>query len=139
MQAEAECLATELQEAEDHGADPELISGVEAQAAEALRTMKEACNKLQELRKDRGYGKPGTTAANSGGAKGSNVPAARKASGRYPCFDCNQHGHWAGDRECPKPGAGLGRKLSPSAKAKVQPPQVRVTEALQADQIMLAQ
>ena len=45
LQAEVECLATELQEAEDHGADPDLICGVEAdfeQADEALVTMKEA-------------------------------------------------------------------------------------------------
>ena len=138
LQAEVECLATELQEAEDHGADANLIAGVEAdfeQAAEALVTMKEARNKLQELRKDRGFNKPATGASNSSSLKGANVPAARKASGRHPCFDCNQHGHWAGDRECPKPGAGLGRKSLPAAKAKVAPRQVRVTEALQADHV----
>ena len=138
LQAEVECLATELQEAEDHGADADLIAGVEAdfeQAAEALVTMKEARNKLQELRKDRGFNKPATGASNSSSLKGANVPAARKASGRHPCFDCNQHGHWAGDRECPKPGAGLGRKSLPAAKAKVAPHQVRVTEALQADHV----
>ena len=50
LEAGVECLATELQEAEDHGADPDLMSGVETdfeQAAEALVTMKEARSKLQ--------------------------------------------------------------------------------------------
>ncbi|CAK9106138.1 Uncharacterized protein SCF082_LOCUS49439 [Durusdinium trenchii] len=133
LQSEAECLATELQAAEEQGADPDLLQSVEAdfeQAAEALVTMKEARSKLQELRKDRGFGKP-SPGGPAGGAKNAGVPAARKASGRHPCFDCNQHGHWAGDKECPKPGAGLGRK--PLAVAKAKPRQVRVTEALHAE------
>ena len=134
LQSEVECLATELQEAEEQGADHEAIASVEAdfeQAAEALVTMKEARSRLQEIRKDRGFGKPAT-------ASGKDVPAARKASGRHPCFDCLQHGHWAGDKECPRPGAGLGRKNSAgkgsgAGGGKGKPRQVRVAEVLLSD------
>ena len=72
-------------------------------AAEALVTMKEARTKLADVRKDRGYGK----ASGDAGAK-KFVPgaaASRKASGKHPCFDCGKTGHWAGDAECPSPGA----------------------------------
>lgn len=37
--------------------------------------------------------------------------SSRKSSGKFPCFDCNMHGHWAGDKECTMPGAGLGRNF----------------------------
>lgn len=40
-------------------------------------------------------------------------------------------GHWAGDPECPKPGAGLGRKGGARPKVK----QVRLAEALQSDHL----
>lgn len=86
LQSEAECLATELQEAEDQGLDPDVLQSVEADfenAAEALVTMKEARSKLQELRKDRGFGKPSSSGSTSAG-KNAGVPAARKASGRHP-------------------------------------------------------
>ncbi|CAK9020086.1 unnamed protein product [Durusdinium trenchii] len=136
IQSEAEVLATELQEAEEQGVDPALLEDMESsfeQAAEALVTMKEAKSRLQEVRKDRGFGKAG---ALGGGRQNAGVPAARKASGKHPCFDCNQHGHWAGDKECPKPGAGLGRKgPAPAAKAKAKVRQVRVTEAFQAEHV----
>ena len=127
MQSEAECLATELQEAEEQGVDRQMLEEVETQfeqAAEALVTMKEARSRLQAVRKDRGFGRPGS---HGGGKSNEGVPAARKASGRYPCFDCNQHGHWAGDKECQKPGAGLGKKQAAKAKAR----QVRVAEVFE--------
>lgn len=124
---EAEVFAAELQEAEDMGVDPTLLEGLEAnleQAAETLVTMKEARSRLQEVRKDRGFGK-------SSGKGGRGGPAAKKASGNHLCFDCNQSGHWAGDPECTKPGQGLGRR---SANPKGKPhKQVRVTETLVAD------
>ena len=127
IQSEAEVFAAELQEAEDYGVDPEILEGLESNlesAAETLVTMKEARSKLQEIRKDRGYGKPGNPAAKS-------QAASRKASGKFPCFDCNMPGHWAGDPECPKPGAGLGRKGGARPKVK----QVRLAEALQSDHL----
>ena len=125
LQGEAECFAAELQHLEESGVEPETLEGLEAnfeRAAEALVTMKEARSKLQEIRKDRGYGKSSLKSS-------SNQPGARKASGKHPCFDCNMHGHWAGYKECTMPGAGLGRKgVSPKAKAK----HVRVAEAFSA-------
>ena len=110
LQAEAEILATEIEEAVDDGIGADLIQDVEdtvESAAEALLTMREARTKLAEVRKDRGYGKASPTSSTS-----SPSPKSKLASkkGKTPCFDCNQLGHWAGDAECPKPGAGLGRK-----------------------------
>ena len=55
LQTQAECFAAELQEAEEMGVTGEDLEGLEQQfeqAAEALVTMKEARNRLQEIRKD---------------------------------------------------------------------------------------
>ena len=71
--------------------------------------MREAKTRLQEVKKDRGYGK-----TDGSDKKGT---AAKKQSGKHPCFDCGLPGHWAGDPECQKPGQNLGRK-SPPKKAK---------------------
>ncbi|CAK9110913.1 unnamed protein product [Durusdinium trenchii] len=135
IQSEAEVLATELHEAEESGVNPEALEELESsfeQAAEALVTMREAKTKLQELRKDRGFGKPGSQ---GGGRSNTGVPAARKASGKHPCFDCGMHGHWAGDKECSRPGAGIGRKgAGKSGGGKVRP--VRIAEVLQADHVL---
>ncbi|CAJ1340125.1 unnamed protein product, partial [Effrenium voratum] len=84
---------TELEAAEEEGVDPEFLDSVEAgfeQAAETLVTMRKARTRLAEVRKDCGYGR----AQDPGGRK---PPAtAEKASGKHPCFDCGQSGHWAG-------------------------------------------
>ena len=128
LQSEAECFAAELQEAEEMGVGTDTLEGLEQNfesAAEALVTMKEARTRLQEIRKDRGYGKTD----NKGGSKGAaSQTASRKSSGKFPCFDCNMHGHWAGDKECTMPGAGLGRKGATSVRPKAK--QVRLAEAL---------
>ena len=128
LQAEAEILACELEEAENEGVDEEIIQNLETNieaAAETLVTMREARQQLASVRKDRGYGK----ASNASGGKGSGKKgqvAARKSSGKHPCFDCGQTGHWAGDDACPTPGAGTARpKGAPKKPAK----QVRVAEA----------
>ena len=115
LQAEAEDLANELDQAEKEGLDAELLTDLESgveQAAESLITMREARGKLAEVRKDRGYGKaPSSTSSSPGkGRPHGNQATARKQSGKHPCWDCLQHGHWAGDPQCPKPGAGLGKK-----------------------------
>ena len=126
LQTEAEAFATELQEAEQLGLDKETLDSLETgfeQTAEALVTMKEARSKLAEIRKDRGYGRIGS------GSKGGGQPSARKSSGRHPCFDCGQHGHWAGDKECSQPGAGLARPKG-GAVGKMRPKQVKLAEAL---------
>ena len=126
LRSEAEVLAAELQEAEDQGIDADVLESIEGsfeQAAETLVTMKEARSKLQEIKKDRGYNKPKASSKFAAA-----TPASKKQSGSHPCFDCMEHGHWAGDPECKRPGAGLGRK--PGAKSKPSK-QVRLTEALE--------
>ena len=132
LQTEAECFAAELQDAEAHGVQSDVLAGMEQrfeQAAEALVTMKEARSQLQAIRKDRGYGKPADAKTGSGkGAAGGQI-SSRKSSGKFPCFDCNQHGHWAGDKECTMPGAGLGRKGGAVGRPKAK--QVRLAEALE--------
>ena len=87
--------------------------------------MREAQVKLAEVRKDRGYKGPGSSASQGVAGKGSGRAsiAAKKASGKHICFDCGQSGHWSGDAECKKPGAGLARPKNKAAK------QVRITEA----------
>ena len=128
LQAEAEVLAAELEEAELEGVDPivltEFEDGVE-RAAETLVTMREARHQLQNVRKDRGYGKANESTFRK---SGSNAADAKKASGRHPCFDCLEHGHWSGDPQCKKPGAGLGRKKTDQGGPKKPMRQVRVTE-----------
>ncbi|CAK9107883.1 unnamed protein product, partial [Durusdinium trenchii] len=127
LQAEAEILATELEEAVDDGIGPDIIQDVEEtveSAAEALLTMREARSKLAEVRKDRGYGKAST------GADSPKGKMANKKS-KLPCFDCNQLGHWAGDPECKNPGAGLGRK-SP----KKHPKSVKVVETMNTEHVV---
>ena len=120
LQTEAEALATELEQAANDGIEEELLDGLEStveSGAEALVSMQEARSKLQQVRKDRGYQGPATSAPAGtqtvkGGQRGRGLgqTALRKQSGKHPCYDCGQHGHWAGDPECPKPGQGLFRK-----------------------------
>ena len=121
LQAEAEQLATDLQELEAGGCEPELLeeleSGVET-AAEALVSMKEARARINDVKKDRGYGKAGAP-KESAKPHGNQVSNQKKVT---RCFDCDQLGHWAGDKSCPRPGAGLGRKNKKDGK------QVMITE-----------
>ncbi|CAE7503333.1 RE2, partial [Symbiodinium sp. CCMP2456] len=129
LQTEVQCLADEIAQAEEEGIDPAFCEALETEieaSAEALVSMREARVKLAEVRKDRGYKGPsvGTSSAASGKGRGKAAIAAKKASGKHLCFDCGLPGHWSGDPECTKPGAGLGR-----AKNKAAPKQVRVTEA----------
>ena len=129
LQAEAEILATEIEEAVEEGVESALLQDVEEtveSAAEALLTMREARQKLAEVKKDRGYGKAGASTTDAKSKVG-----AKKASGKRPCFDCGQPGHWAGDPECSKPGAGLGRK-SPPKKTKA----VKVVETLNTEHLV---
>ena len=107
-------MADEIAQAEEEGIDQShlqaLESGIEA-SAEALVSMREARVKLAEVRKDRGYRGPGLDSSSSAfgaaKAKARAAIAAKKACGKHTCFDCGQAGHWAGDPECKKPGAGL--------------------------------
>ncbi|CAE6915744.1 RE2 [Symbiodinium sp. CCMP2592] len=106
LEAEAEALATELEQAEAEGLEPQMLEQVEGtveSAAEALLTMREARHKLQEVRKDRGFGKASSAPSSP---QSPSRPGFKK---RGVCHDCGQPGHWAGDQGCPKPGAGLAR------------------------------
>lgn len=131
---EAEVLATELEEAAEAGVDPSVLEDMEGSleaAAESLLTMREARSKLQEVRKDRGFGKPSGSSGGKGSKPTGNQIAARKQSDKHRCFDCDLPGHWAGDPQCTKPGAGLGRKNAAKGKGSGGPPrQVKIVEAL---------
>ena len=130
LQMEAECLASELQELEDEGVvEPALIeeleSGVET-AAESLVTMREARTRIAEVRKDRGFGKIGGGKGNKGKKVHGNQATALKSS--TTCWDCGEKGHWAGDSQCARPGAGLHK---PKGKGGTSgPKQVKITESL---------
>ena len=130
LQSEAEVLAAEIEAMEEDGIDQSLIDGLEQgidQAAESLVTMREARNKIAEIKKDRGYGKiPNAKPKMSG-----NQVAAKKS--KTFCWDCGQTGHWSGDDGCPNPGAGL---FKPKAAAKKPIKQVRVTEALNTEHLV---
>ena len=115
LQAEAALLASDLEALEADGCEPELLEELEAGvegAAEALISMREARTKINDVKKDRGYGGAGNGPQAGGGNRlpkphGNQVNARKKTT---RCFDCDLPGHWAGDRECKKPGAGLGAK-----------------------------
>ncbi|CAK9111469.1 unnamed protein product [Durusdinium trenchii] len=133
LQTEAELLAQELQELETEGCDTRVLEDLESgmeQAAESLLTMREARTKIAEVKKDRGYGKPGQPAPLSTKPHGNQVPRQKSAT---KCFDCGEMGHWAGDAGCKAPGAGLAR---PKGKPKSQmTKQVRVTETLNTEHV----
>lgn len=130
LQAEAAQLASDLEALEADGMEPELLeeleSGVE-NAAEALVSMREARAKINDVKRDRGYGRAGVGSASSK-PHGNQV---NKAKLNTKCFDCNQPGHWAGDKECTKPGAGLGKK-----DKKVGGKQVMISESMNTEYVI---
>ena len=114
LKCEAEALAAELDDAADLGIDAETLQEVEEtveNAAEALVTMKEARTKLAEVKRDRGYGRVCPV-------EDKNKSNSKKQKSN--CFNCGLPGRWAGDEECRKPDAKLGRK----------PKQVQIVEAM---------
>ena len=132
LQAEAEILASEIEEALEDGIDASLVQDMEEtveSAADALVTMREARHKLAEVKKDRGYGKVSPTGTSTTSTKAK--VDAKKSSGKYPCFDCGKVGHWAGDSSCSSPGAGIGRKSS-----RKPPKSVRVVETLNTEHVV---
>ena len=107
LETEAEALAAELEQAENEGVDPNMLEQLEGyveNAAEALITMRDAKTRLQEVRRDRGFGKAGP--GPSAGAGGKPSQGFKK---RGVCHDCGLPGHWAGDAACNRPGAGLAK------------------------------
>ena len=130
LQLEAECLASELQEAEEEGIESEVLDQLEMgveRAAESLLTMREARAKLNDVRKDRGFGGKSSGGKGGKGRPSGNQVAAKKNDPSNPCWDCGLPGHWMGDRACQKPGAGLA--MPPGKKAK----QVKIAEAHSAE------
>lgn len=133
LQMEAECLASELQELEDEGVvEPALIeeleSGVET-AAESLVTMREARNRIAEVRKDRGFGKIGGGKGQKGKQPKVHGNQATALKSSTTCWDCGEKGHWAGDSQCTRPGAGLHKPKGKGGNNN-GPKQVKITESL---------
>lgn len=127
LKCEAEALAAELDEAAAGGVGDDVLRDLEESvesAAEALLTMREAKTRLQEVKKDRGFGKASTSSTSV-----TSRTESKKLSGKHPCFDCGEAGHWAGDPQCSRPGAGLARKTTPKKPFK----QVKVVEACAAE------
>ena len=111
LQAEAQLLAEDLQVLEDEGCEPELLEELEAgveSASEALVSMREARARINDVKKDRGYGKSGGGKPAADNKPHGNQVNSQKKNTR--CFDCDMMGHWAGDKACTKPGVKLGRK-----------------------------
>ena len=136
LQAEAEILATELQELEnDEDIDPGLIDELEAgvAAAESLVTMREARSRIAEVKKDRGFGK-------IGGGKGKQTTSKPKAAAKKTgtmCWDCGEYGHWQGDSQCQRPGAGLFKPKGKGTNTTVQK-HVRVSESNNTEHLVQA-
>ena len=134
LQTEAEILAAEIQELDEEGSiEPQLLeeleTGVEA-AAESLVTMREARTKIAEVRKDRGFGKIGGK-GNANKAKQpihGNQSQSKKVNTR--CWDCGEQGHWGGDPQCGRPGAGLYRPKGKGGSNQNATKHVKITEAL---------
>ena len=78
-------------------------------AAEALVSMWEARTRINEVKRDRGYGRSSGQASQSK-PHGHQVNRSKATA---KCVDCNLLGHWAGDKECTKPGAE-GQKAWPA-------------------------
>jgi len=132
LQSEAATLAADLEALEAEGVEPELLeeleTGVES-AAEALVSMREARTKINEVKRDRGYGRSGNAVSQSK-PHGNQV---NRATATTRCFDCNLPGHWAGDKECKKPGAGLGKSEKKPGK------HVMIAEAMNTEYVMPAE
>ena len=137
LQAEAETLANEIQELEaDDSIDPALIDelgcGVEA-AAETLVTMREARHRIAEVKKDRGFGGGKSSGKGKGKQMHGNQSQAKKVNTQ--CWDCGERGHWQGDSQCKRPGAGLFKPKSQSNSGG-PPKQVKITEAMNTEHIV---
>ena len=140
LQAEAETLANEIQELEaDDTIDPALIdelgSGVEA-AAETLVTMREARHRIAEVKKDRGFGGGGGKSSGKGKGKSTHGNQSQAKKVNTMCWDCGERGHWGGDPQCKKPGAGLFKPKSHGASSNNQQKHVKITEAMNTEHVL---
>ena len=140
LQAEAETLAYEIQELEaDDSIDPALIdelgSGVEA-AAETLVTMREARHRIAEVKKDRGFGGSGGKSSGKGKGKQMHGNQSQAKKVNTQCWDCGERGHWGGDPQCKRPGAGLFKPKSQGSSNNSQPKHVKITEAMNTEHVV---
>lgn len=133
IQNEAEVLAAELQELEETGeVDPAVLESLEEgveRAAESLITMREARTKINEIKKDRGFGGKGSSHSASPKSKMTRNQVAHKKA-KTPCLDCGEHGHWAGDPGCLKPGQGLFKPKKDRKEADQRSQACKITETL---------
>ena len=134
LQCEAEVLAAEIQELEescevDTAVLEELEAGVE-QAAESIVTMREAGSCINEIKKDRGFGR---APLNSKLKLNGNQVEKKKT--RTQCWDCGEFGHWGGDAQCSKPGAGLFKPKAAGKRPTAQK-HVKVVESLNTEHVL---
>ncbi|CAL1166460.1 unnamed protein product [Cladocopium goreaui] len=135
LQAEAEVLATEIQELEECGdVDPSILENLEEgveKAAESLVTMREARARINDIRKDRGFGRPG--AGSKMKIHGNQVQKKKTST---QCWDCGEFGHWGGDSQCQKPGAGLFKPKRAAKKPPSPQKHVKVMESLNTEHVV---
>lgn len=134
LQCEAEVLAAEIQELEESGEFDtavleELEAGVE-QAAESLVTMRGARSRINEIKKDRGFGR-----APVGSKLKLNGNQVEKKKTKTHCWDCGEFGHWGGDPQCPKPGAGLHKPKNAGKRPAAQK-HVKVVESFNTEHVL---
>ena len=91
-------------------------------AAESLVTMREARARISDLKKDRGFGLNGNQ--------------VEKKKTRTQCWDCGEYGHWGGDSQCQRPGAGLLKSKGPAKKSSLPEKQVKVVESLNTEHVV---
>lgn len=134
LHCEAEVPAAELQELEESGdidtaVLEELEAGVE-QAAKSLVTMREARSRINEIKKDRGFGR---APLNSRLKLNGNQVEKKKI--KTQCLDCGEFGHWGGDAQCSKPGAGLFKPKAAGKRPTAQK-HVKVVESLNTEHVL---
>ena len=137
-------MAAEIQELEESGdidtaVLEELEAGVE-QAAESLVTMREARSRINEIKKDRGFGRAPTGSklklnGNQVEKKKKKRKKKKKKKIKTQCLDCGEFGHWGGDAQCSKPGAGLFKPKAAGKRPTAQK-HVKVVESLNTEHVL---
>ena len=103
----------------------ELEAGVE-QATESLVTMREARSRINEIKKDRGFGR---APLNSKLKLNGNQVEKKKT--RMQCWDCGEFGYWGGDKQ----GAGLFKPKAAGKRPTAQK-HVKVVESLNTEHVL---
>ena len=90
--------------------------------------MRESKKRVTELRKDRKFGKGGTSGGGSSSGKKFGKSNSAPDKKNSECYACGQTGHWAGDAACPK----LKEWKAEQAKKKLHQ-RVRTRDAMVVD------